>query len=1056
MNRFAYLIPFVFVAIMAGVKSLVQNHQEGQSQLSSRSPSNNGDAVYRRVKAVSYDNLANALSNTKERIIEEAVEKVGVLYIRTQLNLDKETEDGIVEMLKDDDYVARMIPFILMMKDNYSLAADQERDSFNHYAINHRRILELPGTNHQLFDWQEADELVNGEDVVELEESSNSSVRTRRSIQEERKRASAKESAPSIVTKKLVENVIGIAHQIFKVYRPKALSPDEVFKPYQQMSNDREDQMVLESVKPLVANVLKDVLGNVARSAEGEVKESIGGFLDMLSAYENNDNSPEGKVLRNRFEAITVSLIDFVASMAHKSYRIYLSKWVLRKQMKDYVYEKIHQWRDENYDKSNPDKHPMRELQAFIKMELRDKRYALQIGVDGLQRGLLQALTNLGQGNPFVEQILSDDKKLQNLKITDTQEIGTPKEKQVHDFLKYAHNKKNSNDDFLYLPYFKELLNNPSYSQGIVANGISTTPTISVRNLPIIFTGTKSSGEHATGLPNFHFVDREINRAYYFFGNDALQLDSLTEKAGMITQFDRMNKLGIESMNCNAQYDWSANAALDGLVNLGLGEASRDFGELLCYHNLKARARVQKELDGYWKEMSGYIDDIFNKTLGYPYDWVSRDRIRDLLKDDILPRLGEGMPQYVLWYNPWPDHFAHFYGPFSDAITSPTGELNRLDYWIGKMNAVYRSLGVSERTLFGMAGDHGLAPIYKFLNPEVVVLENFAKESGREVLVKKISSDEGEGPKLNNAIQPNPADGYDVVIASTAGGNYMMDFFFGKNSGKWKVHPTYNDLIAHPLLKDGKPVNWIQEITERLSDSLDYLVVRNQQCPRKFAGIPRSEQESSRDEDYEQCLQEKQDVYIIGPRGGEIYRERIVRVADQSKDSGNFPESILFYKPSEGDLLGLANNFPKYNIVSDRDLQTYKQLYIECVEESDFNDLASWCTEKKWKQLTSYTDRPGAVSQLGHIYDSDRAGTVNLFPKYGVGYNTKVPGRHAGESFHEKDAFVGVWGDPIGNKGMAVRSTENGSVAPTIFQWLSGRNIEKEDGFGFEPLYWFK
>jgi hypothetical protein len=38
--------------------------------------------------------------------------------------------------------------------------------------------------------------------------------------------------------------------------------------------------------------------------------------------------------------------------------------------------------------------------------------------------------------------------------------------------------------------------------------------------------------------------------------------------------------------------------------------------------------------------------------------------------------------------------------------------------------------------------------------------------------------------------------GYDVVIASTAGGNYMMDFFLDHqiNSSLWKQQPLLKDL----------------------------------------------------------------------------------------------------------------------------------------------------------------------------------------------------------------------------------------------------------------------
>ncbi len=50
------------------------------------------------------------------------------------------------------------------------------------------------------------------------------------------------------------------------------------------------------------------------------------------------------------------------------------------------------------------------------------------------------------------------------------------------------------------------------------------------------------------------------------------------------------------------------------------------------------------------------------------------------------------MSDYALIYIPWPDHFSHFKGPFSDEIMSPTGELNRMDYWLGRITDVYEEL----------------------------------------------------------------------------------------------------------------------------------------------------------------------------------------------------------------------------------------------------------------------------------------------------------------------------------------------------------------------------
>ncbi|WP_200855902.1 hypothetical protein, partial [Klebsiella pneumoniae] len=83
----------------------------------------------------------------------------------------------------------------------------------------------------------------------------------------------------------------------------------------------------------------------------------------------------------------------------------------------------------------------------------------------------------------------------------------------------------------------------------------------------------------------------------------------------------------------------------------------------------------------------------------------------------------------------------------------------------------------------------------------------------------------------------------------------------------------------------------------------------------------------------------------------------------------------------------------------------------------------------------------------------DRAGTMNLFPKQGVGYNTKVPGRHAGESYLEKDAFLGFGGKPIGPNAMALQSEQNGSLAPTLYEYLTGESIEAgHDGWGYPSL----
>ena len=88
--------------------------------------------------------------------------------------------------------------------------------------------------------------------------------------------------------------------------------------------------------------------------------------------------------------------------------------------------------------------------------------------------------------------------------------------------------------------------------------------------------------------------------------------------------------------------------------------------------------------------------------------------------------------------------------------------------------------------------------------------------------------------------------------------------------------------------------------------------------------------------------------------------------------------------------------------------------------------------------------------------DLDRAGSINLFPADGVAYNSIVPGRHAGESFHEKDAFVGLWGAPVGRQAHQGRlsTAVNGSMPIAIFEYLNGEPITKNDPTWGYPSLW--
>ena len=131
-----------------------------------------------------------------------------------------------------------------------------------------------------------------------------------------------------------------------------------------------------------------------------------------------------------------------------------------------------------------------------------------------------------------------------------------------------------------------------------------------------------------------------------------------------------------------------------------------------------------------------------------------------------------------------------------------------------------------------------------------------------------------------------------------------------------------------------------------------------------------------------------------------------------------------------------------YDAWTSQDRATHAALLARCMDQPTAAP-DTWCHERQWRELAAFTAKPDAVNQLAHLYDSDRAGTINLFPRDGVAYNSIVPGRHAGESFHEKDAFAGLWGTPVTRSSDhgRIRTAVIGSVPMAIYQHLTGEPI---------------
>ena len=325
--------------------------------------------------------------------------------------------------------------------------------------------------------------------------------------------------------------------------KDKLLYGDDLPDQYQYLTDSEADRETVATVQHVLVNMLIKYSESLE---EGDMKAAILAIID--------DAKPENQTKENnRAQAITISLVDFVRLNVLKGYRQYL--------LEGAKIDALDQWMQDALD-DDPEG-----LLAYLTHQ-NTRPFAVQMTVDGLQQSLIQGLVSK-QPSPFLQQVKRDEQNIENFApkgVDITQTDHTPDNTFLFEIADTPYT------DPRYLPFFSKLYQDGA--KGIVEYGVSTTPTISVRNLPIIKTGANVAGEGGTGIPNFHFVDRKQDRAYYFFGNDAIQLDPLFSGNGAKTQFERL--VPLVTLNCNAQYDWYAQSSYDPLINLGLGEAIRD------------------------------------------------------------------------------------------------------------------------------------------------------------------------------------------------------------------------------------------------------------------------------------------------------------------------------------------------------------------------------------------------------------------------------------------------------------------------------------------------
>ena len=680
------------------------------------------------------------------------------------------------------------------------------------------------------------------------------------------------------------------------------------------------------------------------------------------------------------------------------------------------------------------------------------RRLAVHLAVDGLQGKLLEGLAQLSRGDrqgsgakylaDLVERHQQSDMSPASYAEGERAKL-PPLGRDVVALVKDAPELPD------FLAHFKQHVFAPDAQAVIVNVATVDTPTISVRNLPIIYSGHGVAGRFGTGIPNFSYLDRRTGRGWYFWGSDVLDFRRIFANRedeipggvrrsgadGARTLFERLWRYN--TVSAMPTVDTGALEKISAEVGTAIGEVQRNFIEKAIVLRLRRRAAVEKELN----DRRRWLIDHRNLNDGFLAELIFSPLELKTFREHaryVAEHEDEGLPDYLLWYNPWPDHFAHGKGPYSDAIIGRRGEYDRLDFYFGQLVEVYQSvpsidgrLTYADRTLFGVVSDHGLVYTPRLVSTEKLLFDAM-RDEGIEITVQKLTQDEGGLPDIHGRDRLKPTRPFDVVVGSTAGGSYVLDLFtragLEGDDEAWRRHPDYHQLREHRLLS-GQTIDVIEHLLRHLHDEIDVALVR-EYGPSPGAAWP-AEVESA--------------VRIITPNRGEA---RIVRLRQpgERKTEVTYRYEIL----GDDDPLKLLDSIRAELIASDGpELSEIRQQLQRCLEATE------GCSDRQWRQWLSYTSRPDVIRQYSQLYDCDRAGTINVFPRPHVGLNSAVPGRHAGESFGEKNGTQLYFG--AGLKRAGIQTARNGSLPVTLYHWLVGDEVfqRTEPRYGASPAEQF-
>ena len=690
------------------------------------------------------------------------------------------------------------------------------------------------------------------------------------------------------------------------------------------------------------------------------------------------------------------------------------------------------------------------------------RKLVFHLAVDGLQGKLLEGLAQLsrgdrdGSGARYVADLVA-------LHRTSAMDPGRYDSRMPpalgEDIVELVERAPNRPD---YLENFKKYFFSPEASAVLVNVATVDTPTISVRNLPLIFSGHVVAGPFGTGLPNFSYLDRPTARGWYFWGSDVLYMRDIFSNRedriplgrrrpgdhGARTLFERLWRYN--TVSCMATVDAGALEKISSEVGLAIGELQRNFIEKILVSRFRRRAEVEKQLNESraWLMRHRSLSNGFLASLfGSPAELKAFREHAEF----VAEHEDEGLPDYLLWYDPWPDHFAHTKGPYSDEILGTEGEYDRLDFYLGKMIELYTSIEpvagegatVADRTLFGIVSDHGLVYTPHLVSPEELLFGSMRRD-GMDVRTRKLTQDEGGMPAIHGRRSIKPTRPFDAVVGSTAGGSYVIDLFdpagLDGDEAAWQRHPDYHQLRRLRLLS-GQTIDWIEQIKTRLAGTVDIALVRETSSPPSQPWPPEVN-----------GLQLESVVRVFTSDRGEarIFRARVL--GDGRTGGGTIAGAARYrYETLEGqdplDLVGSVRDYllPPQGPSADRIRDSLRG----CM------DAADGCDDSRWRDLLSTTLRPDVIHQLSHLVDSDRAGTINVFPLPHVGMNSGLPGRHAGEAFGEKNGTQLYRG--AGLKRATIQTARNGSLPVTLFHWLVGEEEfrKPEPGFGVSPAAQF-